>query len=223
MSMIIVIDQLWWAIVHLFALSVVLVYIALGARVLTFAVMNRVPLKIAPDWGEWAVQIMWTFFLWPVGLWLQPDLRPALQSMNRRDRDRLAMQREVQNAQDAVNFAAQKAAHRAEMDRLAKQKREMEEHETRLAITTAQSNEDQDEDEDEAEIVEPELGLPAQELLHKAQYSQNPERYCLAWGIKKGEYPYEHSFLRRGGCYHNWIPELIECTVCSPVHHPRKK
>lgn len=226
MSMMILIHQFWWFIEHLLFLSFLIVYVAVGARVLTYSVVNRVPLKIAPNIGEWAMQSLFSFFLWPVGLMVQPELQPALRPMNRRDRDRLAMRREQANTTDAVKFATEKMAHRIEMDKLHAQLQEVELAATHKAIAAASTSDDEDEDEgeEEGEVVEetepPSLGKAAQEMLAKAQYAQNPTRYYEVWGIKLAAYPYQGSVLRMKGCYHPNVPELIECPICSPVHRP---
>lgn len=203
------VNALWFFVTMLLPILVVVGYAATGARILTYAIQNRVPLKIAPGFGEWAVMAAYCTVGWPLALVLWRDLRPALQPMNRRDRDRLAMGREVESMEDAVRFAATKEVHRTKMDELHVQLREIEHSSTIRAIEAASHSE-----EDEPEPVA--LGFDAQKMLHMAEYTQDPEGYIKIHKIKVTDYDrrllYKHS-----GCSHHGIAELLDCQNCSPI------
>jgi hypothetical protein len=203
---------LWFFVSVVVPILIPVAYAAVGARVLTYAVQNRVPLKIAPGFGEWAVMAAYCTVGWPVALMLWRDLRPALQPMNRRDRDRLAMAREIDAMEDSVKFAATKEVHRAKMDELHNQLRQIEHSSTLRALEAASK----DKDEEEKEPVV--LGFDAQKMLHMAEYTQDPVAYREHHKIKVGhDYGGRQHIHKHHGCEHRDIGDLLDCQNCSPI------
>ncbi len=204
-----VLEGLWYFITTLLPILLCVAYVGVGVRLMAYAVQNRVPLKIAPGFGEWAVMAGYCV-VWPAALAIWPDLRPALKPMNRRDRDRLAMDREIDAMKDSVKFAAQKEIHRTKMEQLNDQLRQIEESHTVRAIERAKK--DADEDHDKREVH---LGFDAQVLLHMAEFESDKDAYLETYKLHANS---DRTVLWKvSGCSHIGMMTLLECSHCTPI------